>query len=1030
MQVALLSYNARHGDAIGQNVADKLAFFRERGATVRVFVEDRQGLHPQVEPHATQATTVEPGGEVWDFLAGCDLVLAEYPHHYSLLDSLPLLVGEGPRLLIDYHGVTPPELWGPHRREVLERGVAFRGLLWCADAVLVHSRYMREELQRDIGLPGERLVEVGFPVAAVSTSRGEDRAGVGVRPAECGSLRQELGLDAAQVLLFVGRLAPNKNVPLLVEALHHLRDLQPPVHLVIVGPDRDLYEEQARLCRQRAAELGIAQRVHLLGPLVGERLRQAYAAADVLVTASAWESFCLPVVEAMAAGVPVVGSRCTALPGTIASAGLTFTPGDAIDLARQVRRVLESKRLTPQDMPRGIVPPEAPDWQQRKAIDYKRLAIVTPRHGTGYLCGLSRSLRTIATSLVRANHYVEVFSTCSRSESDWRNDVRAGTIFVEGAMTHLFPIDPWNRDAYQRALGVILHTDGPVSPETEQEFLAHGLHSTALIERLRQRAGEFDAIIIGPYLSSLSVAAARIAPERTLLLPCFHDERFARLQCWQQAYGNVAGLLFHSDAERDLATTSLGFNHPHSVVIGALIHNTDFYSRETLEARLGKEPRSLIYCGRYSADKNLPRLLDWARRYSEERPERFTFVFTGQGEVPIPEEKWAKNLGFVKEYRKREAMARADAFVTLSEKESLSLAALEAWALATPVIASAGCQVLAQHIARSGGGLTVASYDDFARALDSLWEQPGEWRAAGRSGQAYVRTYYYSEAAFLERLETAIAGVRVPLHLHMIRSGLKRACDFTPGTWRDQLSAVVERLLKNGPRPQRQQIEVRRRSARQRVPADLGTTLAAVGISNHGTLPLLPTGPARTLLFAQVVEPRSGEPLSPPQVAPLPRPVVPGDTASAAIPVTVPRSPGNYRVLFWAGRRATDPPVSGVGSMRLEVVAPAELATDSCCSGLLQAAQHDLADASRLQHLPDDYLDVSTGLLRRVKLLLKRKLLGNFKSAYVDVLSRQQSAFNRQVVSVLQHLLECVATLDHALGQRRRRRQQRKRQNQ
>src|SRR5262249_58213375 len=88
-----------------------------------------------------------------------------------------------------------------------------------------------------------------------------------------------------------------------------------------------------------------------------------------------------------------------------------------------------------------------------------------------------------------------------------------------------------------------------------------------------------------------------------------------------------------------------------------------------------------------------------------------------------------------------------------------------------------------------------------------------------------------------------------------------------------------------------------------------------------------------------------------------------------------------------------------------------------CSAPFLEAAHTALVEADRLQQLPADYTDITEGLFAAWKRRVKRKLLGNFKHAYVDVLSRQQSAFNRHVLAALQELAECCATLDHA-GQR------------
>jgi hypothetical protein len=70
-----------------------------------------------------------------------------------------------------------------------------------------------------------------------------------------------------------------------------------------------------------------------------------------------------------------------------------------------------------------------------------------------------------------------------------------------------------------------------------------------------------------------------------------------------------------------------------------------------------------------------------------------------------------------------------------------------------------------------------------------------------------------------------------------------------------------------------------------------------------------------------------------------------------------------------------------------------------------------------LQKLPEDYRDVTQGALAGLKLRIKRKLLGNFKKAYVDVLSRQQSACNQHLLEAVQTLTDCCATLDHAVRQ-------------
>src|SRR5262249_26668919 len=140
-------------------------------------------------------------------------------------------------------------------------------------------------------------------------------------------------------------------------------------------------------------------------------------------------------------------------------------------------------------------------------------------------------------------------------------------------------------------------------------------------------------------------------------------------------------------------------------------------------ALVGSRKPYIVYCGRYLKEKNLPLLLDFAERYQKAHPDRFHFVFLGEGEIGIPRLPWARDLGFVDEGRKRDVLAGAAALAQLSRNESLSLVALEAWAQGVPVLAAADCAVLAGHLRRGGGGRTITSYESFAAALDDLWQR-------------------------------------------------------------------------------------------------------------------------------------------------------------------------------------------------------------------------------------------------------------------------------------------------------------------
>src|SRR5438552_9551394 len=106
MRVALLSYNAQLHNAVGNHVAEMVRFFQERGAEVRLFVQNARRLHPDLRSCAVEVHQPRTDGSVWNDLRQADLLFAIYAQYHDLLQYLPLLAGTGPRIVFDYLGVT------------------------------------------------------------------------------------------------------------------------------------------------------------------------------------------------------------------------------------------------------------------------------------------------------------------------------------------------------------------------------------------------------------------------------------------------------------------------------------------------------------------------------------------------------------------------------------------------------------------------------------------------------------------------------------------------------------------------------------------------------------------------------------------------------------------------------------------------------------------------------------------------------------------------------------------------------------
>jgi glycosyltransferase involved in cell wall biosynthesis len=243
-----------------------------------------------------------------------------------VIDGLAFgVLPEAARALCETH----PLIALVHHPLALETGVApddavtlrtnERAALACARGIIVTSPATARTLAREFGVPAERIT-----VAEPGTDR------VVLAP------RQQTG---AVALLAVGAVVPRKGYDVLIEALAGLIDL--PWRLTIVG---DCGRDLATVTRLKADI-----ECHRLGPRVAiedavsdERLATLYATSDVFVLASHYEGFGMAYAEAIAHGLPVIGTTGGAIPDTVpASAGVLVPPGDAAAMAATLRHLIE-----------------------------------------------------------------------------------------------------------------------------------------------------------------------------------------------------------------------------------------------------------------------------------------------------------------------------------------------------------------------------------------------------------------------------------------------------------------------------------------------------------------------------------------------------------------------------------------------------------------------------------------------------------------------------------------------------------------
>jgi glycosyltransferase involved in cell wall biosynthesis len=170
--------------------------------------------------------------------------------------------------------------------------------------------------------------------------------------------------------------------------------------------------------------------------------------------------------------------------------------------------------------------------------------------------------------------------------------------------------------------------------------------------------------------------------------------------------------------------------------------------------------RFILYVGRIDANKGCDELfelfLSYLRvSYLKLEDRELELVLIGTPILPLPNHPRVRHLGFVSDADKFDVLAAAEALVMPSYFESLSMVALEAWALGRPVLANAHCDVLLGQCLRSNAGLFYRNAEEFGGALDALLDDPGLANTLGSNGRKYYADHYrwdVIESKYLEML--------------------------------------------------------------------------------------------------------------------------------------------------------------------------------------------------------------------------------------------------------------------------------------
>lgn len=390
-------------------------------------------------------------------------------------------------------------------------------------------------------------------------------------------------------------------------------------------------------------------------------------------------------------------------------------------------------------------------------------AFILPRFGEGIAGGAETLAGSLAARLAARGDRIEVFTTCAKDNRTWANEFPAGSSTEFGIPVTRFPVDQRNLDLWVR-LQIQLNDGIPLSIDEQLDWMQHSVNASGLYSHLREVSRKFDAYFFAPYLFGTTFWGSLVCPQKSILIPCLHDEQNAYVDVMFSMFRQIRGAVFNASAERDLARRLYGPIAGGVVGMGFIPHEPSY--AESLAPYFRENFPYILYLGRKETGKNAQVLIDHFIAFKEQYPEwdAARLVIAGGGSFSdllrphAAQRSDIVDLTHVSENEKHRLLRHAAFLCQPSTNESFSIVLMEAWLLGCPVVVNAGCAVTKEHVVASGGGLFFGSCADFIAVAAELLQDRSLALEMGRAGEQYVRQEYDWEAV-LSRFDTTVEAI-------------------------------------------------------------------------------------------------------------------------------------------------------------------------------------------------------------------------------------------------------------------------------
>jgi glycosyltransferase involved in cell wall biosynthesis len=380
-----------------------------------------------------------------------------------------------------------------------------------------------------------------------------------------------------------------------------------------------------------------------------------------------------------------------------------------------------------------------------------RVLVVVDRYGAE-VDGAAASQARLAARVLARRHEVEVATTTALDERTWAPHYRAGRSSLDGISIRRFAGAPGRGPEFEAFAQRVQREDRTLSDELAWPR-QQGPHVPALLEFLHRDGGRYGAIVFYGYRHEPTALGLPLVPERSALVPAAQDEWQLRLAPYRALFHLPRAIGFLTPEEAKLVRAVFRNDQVPGEPLGVALDPPRGHDARAFRRRHGITGRLLVYIGEVTeADACDELIAMWVALKERRRVGGATLVLAGAVRMSIPERGDVRALGWLTDEERFGALAAADVLVLPSHREALGIVLLEAWQVGTPVLVPSSNPVTAGRVTRSGGGLSYATPEEFAAALERLFR---DGPAYGERGRAWVEREC-SDRSFEPRLEALI----------------------------------------------------------------------------------------------------------------------------------------------------------------------------------------------------------------------------------------------------------------------------------